>query len=298
MRKKNMLQRSAKYFISHDLVRWMPDRLYLQLFYYAEFGKLINFKNPKTFNEKLNWLKLNYRRPELTTCVDKHEVKKYVADKIGEEYIIPTIGVWDSFDEINFVDLPDQFVLKCTHDSGGLVICKDKSKLNLAEARKKINHSLSSNYYYWTREWPYKNVKPRIIAEPYMEDQQTGELRDYKFFCFNGEPKLMFVATERGTGNTAFDFFDMQFKHLDIAQHYRNADILPSKPKNFDKMIELAKEISVGFPHVRVDLYEANGKVYFGEMTFYHFGAVVPFEPKEWDAKIGSLLTLPDRMNE
>ena len=223
--------------------------------------------------------------------------KKYIADKIGEQYVIPTLGVWDKFEDINFNELPNQFVLKCTHDSGGLVVCKDKSKLDLKKARKKIEKSLANNYYLWTREWPYKGVKPRIIAEKYMEDQETGELRDYKFFCFNGEPKLMFVATERGVKNTKFDFYDMQFNHMNIVQHYPNSVSAIRKPEHFEKMIELTKKLSEGFPHVRVDFYEANGQVYFGEMTFYHFGAIVPFETKEWDKKIGDWLVLPEKIS-
>ena len=295
--KKHGLRRVAGYFVNHRLLNWMPDKPYLQIFYYAEFGKFIDFKNPKTFNEKLNWLKLYYRRSDLITLVDKYEVKKYIADKIGEQYVIPTLGVWDKFEDINFNELPNQFVLKCTHDSGGLVVCKDKSKLNLKEVKAKIEKSLTNNYYLWTREWPYKGVKPRIIAEKYMEDQETGELRDYKFFCFNGEPKLMFVASERGLKNTKFDFYDMQFHHMNIVQHYPNSECSIEKPEHFEKMVMLAEKLSAGFPHVRVDFYEANGQVYFGEMTFYHFGAIVPFETEEWDKKIGDWLVLPDKIN-
>ena len=296
--KKHGLRRVAGYFVNHRLLNGMPDNPYLQIFYYAEFGKFIDFKNPKTFNEKLNWLKLYYRRPDLITLVDKYEVKKYIADKIGEQYVIPTLGVWDKFEDINFNELPNQFVLKCTHDSGGLVVCKDKSKLNLKEVKAKIEKSLTNNYYLWTREWSYKGVKPRIIAEKYMEDQETGELRDYKFFCFNGEPKLMFVASERGLKNTKFDFYDMQFHHMNIVQHYPNSEYSIEKPEHFEKMVMLAEKLSAGFPHVRVDFYEANGQVYFGEMTFYHFGAIVPFETEEWDKKIGDWLVLPDKINE
>ena len=291
--KKHGLRRVASYLVNHRLINWMPDKPYLQIFYFSEFGKTINFKNPQTFNEKLNWLKLYYRNPELVTLVDKYKVKKYVADKIGKQYVIPTFGIWEKFGDICFAELPNQFVLKCTHDSGGIVICKDKSKLDLEAARVKLEKSLRDDYYLWAREWPYKEVKPRIIAEKYMEDQKTKELRDYKFFCFNGEPKLMFVATERGAKNTKFDFFDMQFNHMDIVQHYPNSKFLIKKPEHFEEMLLLAKKLSDGFPHVRVDFYEVNGKVYFGEMTFFHFGALVPFETKEWDKKIGDWLVLP-----
>ena len=172
-----------------------------------------------------------------------------------------------------------------------------KNKLDKKEASRKINKSLKTNFYWVGREWPYKNVKPRIIAEKYMEDQETGELRDYKFFCFNGEPKLMFVASERGLKNTKFDFYDMQFHHMNIVQHYPNSEYSIEKPEHFEKMVMLAEKLSAGFPHVRVDFYEANGQVYFGEMTFYHFGAIVPFETEEWDKKIGDWLVLPDKIN-
>ena len=287
--KKHGLRRVAGYFVNHRLLNWMPDKPYLQIFYYAEFGKFIDFKNPKTFNEKLNWLKLYYRRPDLITLVDKYEVKKYIADKIGEQYVIPTLGVWDKFEDINFNELPNQFVLKCTHDSGGLVVCKDKSKLNLKEVKAKIEKSLTNNYYLWTREWPYKGVKPRIIAEKYMEDQETGELRDYKFFCFNGEPKLMFVASERGLKNTKFDFYDMQFHHMNIVQHYPNSEYSIEKPEHFEKMVMLAEKLSAGFPHVRVDFYEANGQVYFGEMTFTNGSGFEEISPIEADLMLGDL---------
>ena len=280
-----------------NLAKVLPDSIYLRMVFLSKLKRKLDLSNPRSYNEKINWLKINDRKEHYQIMVDKYEAKKYVADKIGEQYVIPTLGVWDKFEDINFNELPNQFVLKCTHDSGGLVVCKDKSKLDLKKAKEKIEKSLANNYYLWTREWSYKGVKPRIIAEKYMEDQETGELRDYKFFCFNGEPKLMFVATERGVKNTKFDFYDMQFNHMNIAQHYPNSVSAIKKPEHFEKMIELAKKLSEGFPHVRVDFYEANGRVYFGEMTFYHFGAIVPFETKEWDKKIGDWLVLPEKIS-
>ena len=203
-------------------LRFLPDKIYLQLYYFAQFKKFIDFKNPKTYNEKLNWLKINDRKPEYITMVDKYDVKKYAASIIGEEYIIPTLGIWNKFDDINFEKLPNQFVIKCTHDSEGIVIVKDKKKFDLEEARKKIETAMRYNFYYIGREWPYKNIKPRIIVEKYMEDNTYHELRDYKFFCFDGEPKLLFVATDRNKGNTKFDFYDIDFNHLNIVQHYPN----------------------------------------------------------------------------
>lgn len=261
------------------------------------FGREIDLKNPVTYNEKLQWLKLYDRKPFYSTIVDKYEVKKYIAEKIGEQYIIPTLGIWEHFDDIDFNALPDKFVLKCTHDSGGLVICTDKSKLDKKAAKKKIEASLKRNYYWQSREWPYKNVKPRIIAEAYMEDSKTKELRDYKFFCFDGEVKALFIATERQKEgeDVKFDYFDTQFNHLPFKQGHENADILPEKPKCFDEMIRLAAELSKGIPHVRVDFYEVDGRIFFGELTCYHFGGLMPFEPEEWDYTFGSWLKLPPK---
>ena len=274
------------------LKRLIPDKLYLRYKYKKYIGKKLNLKNPQTFNEKLQWLKLYDRRDIYTTMVDKYTVKNYVANIIGKEYIIPTLGIYNNFDEIDFDKLPNQFVIKCTHDSGGLVICKDKKNFNIQNARKIINRSLKKNYFYNGREWPYKNVKPRVLIEKYMEDTYTKELRDYKFFCFNGIAKLMFVATDRSIHKTKFDFYDLKFNKLPIKQHYPNNDKKIEKPVNFDKMIILAEKLSKNIPHVRVDFYEINDKIFFGELTFYHFSGFVLFEPDEWDKKIGDMLDL------
>lgn len=273
----------------------LGDKEYLSLYYWSVFGKKLNWDNPVTFSEKLQWLKLYDRRDEYTSMVDKYEVKKYVADKIGSEYIIPTLGVWNSFDEINFDILPDQFVLKCTHDSGGLVICKDKSQLNKKLAKRKLEKSLKKNYYLTGREWPYKNVKPRIIAEQYMEDSHDCELRDYKFFAFDGDVKAVFIATDRENEveETKFDFFDMDFNHLPFTNGHPNAQEMPHKPVQFEKMKELAAVLSLGIPHVRVDFYEVDGRIYFGELTFSHWSGLKPFNPPEWDNIFGSWITLP-----
>ena len=272
----------------------LPDKIYLSLKFKYKMGHFLNLENPQTFNEKLQWLKLYNRKPEYTIMVDKHEVKKYVADIIGEEYIIPTLGVWNHFDEIDFDKLPNQFVLKCTHDSGGLVICKDKNKLDLKAAKQKIEKSLKQNYYWFGREWPYKDVKPRIIAEKYMIDESGYELKDYKFFCFNGEPKMMFIATDRGS-DTKFDFYDIDFNHLPFTNGHPNANKKIKRPKNYSKMLALAAKLSFGIPHVRVDFYNINGKIYFGELTFFHWSGLVPFEPEEWDYKLGNWLKLPEK---
>jgi len=273
----------------------MSDKTYLKCMWRLTRGKRLNFENPQSFNEKLQWLKLYNRKPIYTTMVDKYAVKEYVEKIIGKEYIIPTLALYNSAEDIDFEALPDQFVLKCTHDSGGIVICDDKSKLNRHESVRKLHKALHSDFYWYTREWPYKNVHPRIIAEQYMTDGD-GELKDYKFFCFNGIPKVMFVASDRFNPQeeTKFDFFDMDYNHLPFTNGHPNANILPVKPKSFEKMKDLASRLSKNIPHVRVDFYDINGKIYFGELTFFHFSGFVKFEPEKWDNKLGDYLTLPN----
>lgn len=274
---------------------FIPDKLYLQMLYRRVFNKKLDLKNPKGYNEKLFWMKLYDHRPEYTTMVDKYAVKKYVADIIGAEYIIPTIGVWNKPEDIEWDKLPNQFVLKCTHDSGGLVICRDKEKLDIQSAMKKLRKSLKTNYYKAGREWPYKNVPRRIIAEKYMEDKSVGELPDYKFFCFDGVVKALFIGTERGTGDVKFDYYDADFNHLDLVQIHPMSGKDLSKPQHFEKMKELASELSKGLPQVRVDFYNINGNIYFGELTFFHHGAVIPFHPESWDYTFGSWINLPHK---
>lgn len=250
----------------------MNDEKYLARVFEIRTGKKLNLNAPKTFNEKLQWLKIHDRRPEYTTMVDKYAVKKYIADKIGKQYIIPTLGVWDKFEDIDFDKLPEKFVLKCTHDSGGLVICKDKSKLDLKEAKKKINKSLHNNYFYSGREWPYKNVPPHIIAEKYMTDDENSEgFTDYKFFCFDGKVDCVMVCLDRYTGNTKFYFFDKDWKLKRLNKRGKAAPegfTIP-KPECMDQMFELAAKLSEGITFVRVDFYQSCGQIYFGELTFY-----------------------------
>ena len=293
--KKISLYKIATGLGRRGLLKWLSDEKYIKLVYYAEFKKKLNLSNPQTYNEKLQWLKLHDRRDLYTIMVDKYAAKDYVSNIIGEKYIIPTIAVYDKFDDINFDKLPNQFVIKCTHDSGSIVIVKDKSKLDIKTAKRKINKGLKNNGYNYGREWPYKNVKPRIIIEKYMEDNDTKELRDYKFFCFYGEPKLMFLATDRQVGKTKFNFYDLNFQLLPFTQGHPNDIRSIKKPKMFDQMIELSKKISKEIPHVRVDFYEINGKVYFGELTFYHYSGFEKFVPEEWDKKLGDLIELPKK---
>lgn len=277
-----------------ELFKWMDDELYLKFFYRIVMGKKLNLDNPQTFNEKLQWLKLHDRKDIYTTMVDKYEAKKYVAEQIGEEYIIPTLGVWDSFDDIDFDSLPNQFVLKCTHDSGGLVICRDKSTFDKNSARKKINRSLKSNFFWFGREWPYKNVKPRIIAEKYMEDTRSFDLKDYKFFCFHGNPRMTLVCSERFSGGgLKEDFFSETWEHLDIQRpgHRCSDQIIPC-PKQYNLMKKIASELSKDIPFVRIDFYTINGHIYFGEITFYPASGFVGFLPETADVQLGKKIVL------
>ena len=275
--------------------RMVNPEKYIRKMFYRRVGYPLNLDAPKTYNEKLQWLKLYWHHPLTITLVDKYSVKDFVAKEIGGQYIIPTLGVWDKVSDIDWDSLPDKFVLKCTHDSGGLIICKDKASLDKKEARKKLRKCLSRNFYYSCFEWPYKYVKPRIIAEPLISDSKSGELNDYKFFCFDGEVKALFIATERNREGTEvkFDFFDADFNHLPLSQGHPNSTCVINKPYCFDEMKELARKLSRDFPHVRVDFYEIDGKVYFGEMTFFHYAGWVNFNPHEWDNIFGSWLSLP-----
>ncbi len=280
---------------SHQFLNWMSDKTYLKIQYRLAMGKPLDLKNPKTFNEKLQWLKLYYRKREFTQMVDKYEVRKYIGEQLGKEYLIPLVGgPWNSVDEIDFDKLPDQFVLKWTHDSGSLVICRDKKSLNREDAKKKLKKRMNVNYFWLHREWPYKNVKPQIIAEKYMEDESGDGLKDYKFFAFNGVVKAVLIATDRhAQTETCFDFFDEDFNHLPFTNGHPNAAVCPTKPDGFEKMLAVAEKLAKGFPHLRIDLYSVNGKIYFGEITFFHWSGLVSFQPEEWDYKLGEWLELP-----
>ena len=281
--------------ILNQLARYVSDENYVKWKYYLNFRKKLHLDNPQTYNEKLQWLKLYDLHEEYTQMVDKYEAKKYVASIIGEEYIIPTYGVYNSFDEIDFASLPQQFVLKCTHNSGGVFVCKDKSVFDIEGARKQVNKWLKKNPYWKNREYPYKNVKPRIIIEQYMEDESGYELKDYKFFCFDGTAKYIFVASDRGKDDeeTKFDFYDIEWNLLPFTNGHPNSNKKMKKPENYDKMVDISERLSKGIPHVRVDLYNINGRIYFGELTFFHWSGLVPFVPEEWDSIFGDSLVLP-----
>lgn len=285
------------YFTKLGIHNCLSDEIFLKKKFKIYMGKNLDLNNPKTFNEKLQWLKINDRKPIYTIMVDKYEAKKYVASIIGEEYIIPTLGIYDNFDQINFDSFPNQFVIKCTHDSGGLVIVKDKTQINIQKVRKKINKCLKRNYYWSGREWPYKNVKPRIIIEKYMEDQNTEDLKDYKFFCFGGVPKIILVCSERfSSSNMCETWFDDSWNLLPIKENNHGIDKSIKCPLNFEKMKNLASILSKDIPFVRIDFYEIKNEIYFGEITFFPASGYEKFDPEEWDEKMGDLIEL--KINE
>lgn len=269
----------------------IPDKTFIKIEYYLRTKKKLNLKNPKRYNEKLQYLKLYDRNPLYTKLVDKYEVRSYIENKIGEEYLIPMYGVYESYEDIDFDSLPNEFVLKPNHTSGDVYICKDKNEINHERLKKDIDSWMKKNYFWKHREWPYKNIKPKIICEKLMVDESGFELKDYKFFCYNGLVKNLFIATDR-PNSTKFNFYDLNFNKLPFNQHYPNFNKEVSKPTGFQKMIELSGELSKEIPHVRVDFYSINGKIYFGELTFYHFSGCEVFEPDEWDYIFGEYLNV------
>lgn len=288
-----MVLKNKIYLLWRRFAPFINDELYIKVSFRINHGRWPDLKNPKSFNEKLQWLKLHDKHDEYTKMVDKIDAKQYVASKVGEQYLIPTIGTWDSVDEIDWNALPKQFVIKATNDSGGVVVCKDKSHLDIEGAKRVLSDRGGHDYYIVSKEYPYKNVPSRFIAEEYLEDESGFELKDYKFFCFNGEVKFLFVATGRQQNDTRFDFYDTNFHHLPVLNGHPNAEIWPVKPTNFEEMIEVAGKLSKGIPHVRVDLYNINGRIYFGELTFFHWSGFQPFVPGNWDYIFGSYLDLP-----
>ena len=283
--------------MKYSAISYFSDYVFLKTLWHLNMGSPLNLKAPQSFSEKLQWIKLYDRNPLYTTMVDKYMVKNYVKEIIGEEYIIPTIGIWNNPDDIDIEALPQEFVLKCTHDSGSIIICRDKRYFSFEEAKRKLSIELRSNYYRKTREWPYKNVKPRIIAEQFLKELSSDDLIDYKFFCFNGVPIYCQVIKDRNKSET-IDFFDMEWRHQDFIglankenelKHSKNNI---EKPKKFDTMVVLSKKLSKNIPFVRVDLYNLDGKIYFGELTFFPANGMGRFYPSIWNYKIGELLKL------
>jgi hypothetical protein len=279
----------------HRFLRIFSDKIYLQLMFFKHFHRFINFKNPKTFNEKLQWLKIYDRKSEYTTMVDKYLVKDYVASKIGKEYIIPTIGVWNHPNEIDFNKLPDQYVLKWNHDSGSVVICKNKKTFDRQAALEKLKDGDGKTGFWYGREWPYKNVSPKIIAEKYISNEKDDDnLTDYKIHCFDGEPKLILVCKNRFSKTGLLEnFYDEKWNLLNLHRpNVKPIDGKIARPIKFDEMLGFARTLSEGIPFARVDFYESFGKIYFGEMTFYPASGFLPFVPREWDYKLGRMLNI------
>lgn len=277
------------------MLNWLPDKIFLKAAFRARFGRKLDLNNPKTFNEKLQWLKLYDRKPEYTKMVDKYLVRDYVKEKIGEEYLIPLLGVWENPEKINFDELPMQFVLKCNHNSGlGMCICKDKNSLDINKVKAELKKGIDQNYYLTGREWPYKDVPIRIIAEKYMVDESGYELKDYKFYCFDGKVKLVMINSDRmSLEKTKANYFDENYQPLDFVWGYENAEIPPQKPEKFEEMKYLAEKLSENISHVRIDFYQTPSGIYFGEITFFDGCGFDAIEPIEWDYKIGSWLKLP-----
>lgn len=304
----NIIKKANKYISNQEyrlrvnsklgLYNNMDDKKFIEKMFKATMDYPLNLENPKSFNEKLQWLKLYDRNPLYTKLVDKYEVREYISEKIGEDYLIPLLGVWDDPEDIDFDSLPNKFVLKCNHNSGlGMCICTDKSKIDIKKVKNELKSGLAQNYYLNGREWPYKNVSRKIICEKYMTDETGKNLRDYKFYCFDGKPKIVGIYQDRNSDKeTTGDFFDMNFEWVDLRFGMPNALNKPKKPQKFQEMIKIAEILSEGMPEVRVDLYISNNKIYFGELTFFDGGGFDKIEPLEWDYKLGSWIKLPKKM--
>lgn len=289
------LRKWIEYYLYKTQGKHLSDETYLKLKFYALIGKKLDLKNPKTFNEKLQWLKLYDRKPEYTMMVDKYLVRDYIKEKLGEEYLIPLLGVWDDPDEIDFDKLPEQFVLKCNHNSGlGMYICKDKSQMDIEKVKTELRKGLAQDYYLSGREWPYKNVRPRIIAEMCMTDESKIELKDYKVMCFNGKAKLIQVHKGRFVDHTQ-DFYDTNWNLLDIKQGLKRSDSVMPRPRLLDDMLKMSELLANGISQVRVDWYIVSDKLYFGEITFFDASGFDEFDPEGWNLILGDWISLPDK---
>lgn len=295
---RNIL-RNPKILLAHYLMRpnvslKYSDKEYIKKLYYLYTGHKLNLDKPQSFNEKLNWEKLYYCHPLMPKLVDKYDAKEYVAEKIGREYVVPNYGVWSSPDEINFDALPNQFVLKCTHNSGtGMFICRDKSKINIDNVKEGLRRGLKERFYMNAREWAYKHANPRIIADKFLDDHSGAEIQDYKFLCFNGTPKFVYLSIK---GRNVYEnYYDMDFKPVDINHSFPRRKPEFEKPRDFEKMKELAAKLSAGFPHVRIDFFDVDGHVYFAEFAFYDWAGIRPFKDYDMDLELGKLFVLPPK---
>lgn len=292
---KNLLL-VIKDFSEQYILKFMDDKMFLKFYYRISTGNRLNLNKPRTFNEKIQWLKLYNQKPEYTIMADKYLAKEYVGKKIGKQYIIPLLGVWDSPDEIDFDKLPDQFVLKCNHNSGtGMCICRDKASLDIAKVKKKLKKGMKEDFFLHGREWVYKNIPRKIIAEQFMTDESGYELKDYKIFCFDGIPKLIEVDFDRYTTGHKRNLYTTNWKLMNAEIKYKHVkDKRIERPQCLDKLLELAGILSEGIPHVRVDFYVINEAIYFGELTFYHESGLAQFRPESLEVKMGKYIKLPE----
>ena len=292
---------NPQYFITSPAAKgwldWVPDSLYLKLLYRVIMGRKLNLKNPKEYNEKLQWLKLNDRKPEYAIMVDKYEVRGYIAELLGEQYLIPCLGIYDSVEDIDIDALPDKFVLKCTHDSGSVEICKDKSCYDMEGAKHRLSQAMKRNYYATYREWPYKYVKPRIIAEGYLEGDE-GDLKDYKVMCFNGEAKIIEVHENRfveGKVHTQ-TFYDREWEIVPLTQVETVTVDKPSeRPRQLEEILRLSELIAKDMYHARIDWYIEGDKIYFGEITFYDGSGFESVSTPEMERMLGDMIKLPEK---
>lgn len=277
------------------LINSLSDELYLRIAYRRHTGRRLHLNPPVLFTEKLQWLKLNDRKEIYHTMVDKAEAKRFIAERVGQQYVIPTLGVWERFEDIEFDLLPEQFIIKCTHDSGSYYICRDKTRLDKKAVRSRLMENFNLDYYYkGGREWPYKGLKPRIIAEPLLANRNGKELMDYKFFCLTGVPVMMHTMTERNSGHAYNDVFDMEGRLMEVNQQgYTNNPTTPALPCCFREMQELARALARDTYQLRVDFYEVDNRVYVGELTFFDSSGFAPFTPRSYERHYGDLIMLP-----
>lgn len=292
--KRKAIKTYKKYFtVEERYSSVLSDKTHIEKVYFERTGKKLNLKNPKTFNEKCNWLKLYDRKPQYTVMADKYLARHYISEKIGDNHLIPLLGVWDNANDIDFDSLPDKFVLKCNHDNG-VIICKDKNNLNFEAVRENLNMRLQRDYYRKNREWPYKNIPRKIICEKLLENSNGDSLLEYNVFCFNGVPKYFKIGSVLHDGTLAKDFYDIDWNYLEMKTGASAGNIFP-KPIHYNNLIEIAKKLSKGTTHVRVDFYDCDGKLYNGELTFFSNGGHMKFTPEEWDKIWGDCLSLPKK---
>lgn len=299
---RSLVRNPGKIFVymnSAHLLDRLPDEAILRLLWKARFGYDLDLRSPHSFNEKIQWLKLYDRDPLYTRMVDKVAAKAYAADLIGEAHVIPTLDVWDDPRDIDFSTLPERFVLKCSHTSGeGLILCRDKARLDRKRAVSVLEKAMRHDYYLTYREWPYKNVPRRILAEPYMEDNAAAALGlntlpVYKFFCFEGEPRIIQTIQNDKMPDETIDYFDPSWNLLPFRQNYPNSALPTARPQQLREMLSMAERLSAGFHFLRVDLYEINGEIYFSEFTFFSDAGFAPFHPEEWNETLGSWIHVP-----